>query len=203
MLNFHVLQVCCFLAVWDLMFGVDMSMLMQWHAVKQVSSMPSRYQFVCLSTCLRFVIAPVCSFYIISCCLIPSWAAFVSCKNDMSERGSMLCGTILTCRHFWVGTLKVWWRWIFVSLKYAVSVSSGTCFFSPDRRETLRWHWDHGFFRVKDRLSLKQLCAVSVKMSSFRLKEQLGRSNSWHLFSFNLESIAAPPGLKKLFSRFL
>jgi hypothetical protein len=56
---------------------------------------------------------------------------------------------------------------------------------------------------VKDRLNLKQLRAVSVKMSSFRLKEQLGRSNSWHLFSFNLESIAVPPGLKKLFSRFL
>ena len=52
---------------------------------------------------------------------------------------------------------------------------------------------------MKDRLNLKQLRAVSVKMSSFRLKEQLGRSNSWHLFSFNLESIAVPPGAQEAF----
>ena len=65
-------------------------------------------------------------------------------------------------------------------------------FVFSDRREMLRWHWDHGFFHVKDRQNLKQLCAVSVKMSSFRLKEQSGRSNSWHFLSFNLENIAAP-----------
>ena len=44
-------RLCCFLAVWDLMFGVDMSMLMQWHAVKQVLSMPSRYQILCSGLC--------------------------------------------------------------------------------------------------------------------------------------------------------
>ena len=110
--------------------------------------------------------------------LIPSWAAFVSCKNDTCERGLMLCRTILACRHFWVGTLKVRWRWIFVSLKYAVSVLSGTYvfFFCWDGCETLRWHWDDGFFHVKDRVNLKQLCAGSFKMSSFLLKEQLAWS---------------------------
>ena len=45
---------------------------------------------------------------------------------------------------------------------------------------------------MKNRQNLKHLCAVSVKMFLFRLKDQSGRSNSLHFLSFNLENIAAP-----------
>ena len=96
------------------------------------------------------------------------WRLFCDC--------SMLCRGCPWTWNFWVGTLKVRWRWIFISLKYAVSMLSGTYVFLVGWMRWLRWHWDDGFFHVKDRVNLKQLCAGSFKMSSFLLKEQLARS---------------------------
>ena len=75
MLNFHVLEVCCFLAVWDSMFCykffcghiLDDAVTRSEAGVVHAITVP-----ICLSTCLRFVIAPVCLFHAVSCCLFPS-----------------------------------------------------------------------------------------------------------------------------------
>ena len=50
------------------------------------------------------------------------------------------------------------------------------------------------FYDVKDRQNLKHLCAVSVKMFLFRLKDQSGRSNSLHFFEFQPWRHRCSPG---------